>query len=71
MIVDLAELSYLTTRLFRFARMEPEAETIPYVKPTRGDLEEALDRDFDVKLLLEEDPIHDRIARAMRQRFPG
>ena len=71
MIVDLAELSYLTTRLFRFARMEPEAETIPYVKPTRGDLAEALDRDFDVKLLLEEDPIHDRIARAMRQRFPG
>jgi hypothetical protein len=71
MIVDLAELSYLTTRLFRFARAEPGAETIPYDKPTRSDLEEALDRDFDVKLLLEEDPIRVRIACAMRQRFPG
>lgn len=71
MIVDLAELSYLTTRLFRFARMEPGAETISYVKPSRSDLEEALDRDFDLKLLLEENPIRGRIARAMRQRFSG
>lgn len=71
MIVDLAELSYLANRLFRFARMEPGAETIPYVKPTRADLEDALDRDFDVKLLLEESPIRVRIARAMKQRFHG
>ena len=71
MIMDLAELSYLTTRLFKFARMEPAAEAIPYVKPSRADLEEALERDFDVKHLLEENSIRVRIDRAMRQRFPG
>lgn len=36
MIVDLAELSYLANRLLRFARMEPGAEAIPYVKSTRA-----------------------------------
>ncbi len=71
MIVDLADYSYLTTRLFSFARMEASAETIPYVKPTRADLEEALDKDFGVKLLLDDDPIRERIDRAMRQRFAG
>lgn len=68
MIADLAEYAYLRTRLFGFARMEPGAETIPYVKPTCADLEEALDRVFD---LADDDQIRERIARAMRQRFPG
>ncbi|MER8589495.1 hypothetical protein NKH19_30580 [Mesorhizobium sp. M1338] len=71
MIVDIAELSYLTTRLFKFGRMDEDTKTIPYVKPTRGDLEEVLARDFDLKLLLETDPLLARVERALRLRFPG
>lgn len=71
MIVDVAELSYLTTRLFKFGRMDEDPKTIPYVQPTRGDLEEVLATDFDLKLLLETDPLLARVERALRLRFPG
>lgn len=71
MIVDIAELSYLTTRLFKFGRMDEDTKSIPYMKPTRADLEEVLARDFDLRLLLETDPLLARIERALRMRFPG
>lgn len=71
MIVDMAELSYLTTRLFKFGRMDDDTKTIPYVKPTRTDLEEVLARDFDLKLRLDSDPLLVRVEQALRMRFPG
>lgn len=56
MIIDIAELACLTTRLSKYGRMGVDAMTVPYEKPTRADLERVLDRDFDLKLLSEGDP---------------
>lgn len=71
MIADIAELSYLTIRLFKFGRMDEDAPSIPYVKPTRADCEIILARDFDLKLLPESDPIIKRVDQALRMRFPS
>lgn len=42
MLADVATMTYLTERLFEFSRMD--AKSIPYLEPTRNDLEEALYR---------------------------
>jgi hypothetical protein len=69
MVADIAHLTYLTNRLYEFGRME--VDEVPYVKPTRADLEEILDRDFNLKLLLEGDSIRTRVGRALSMRFPS
>lgn len=69
MIADVARLSYLTTRLFEFGRME--VERIPYIKPTRQDFEEILLREFSVWHMPESNEIHPRIQRALDMHFPS
>jgi len=69
MVIDLAELSYLTLRLFDFGRMEKGATTIAYVKPTRADIEHALSWDFGLRLRPESSSIRNRIDLALRMRY--
>lgn len=71
MIMDLATYSYLNTRLFQLGRLEDDIDTVPYVKPTQAEIEKILLYDFEMKLLVERDPILIRAERALRMRFPS
>lgn len=71
MLIDLATYSYLNTRLFQLGRLEEDIDTVPYVKPTQADIEKILLYDFEMKLLVERDPILIRAERALRMRFPS
>lgn len=69
MVADIGELTWLTNRLYEFGRME--VEEIPYVKPTRSEIEEVLNLDLEIRHLSESNPLRIGVERALRMRFPG
>ncbi|MCX2698609.1 hypothetical protein [Ochrobactrum chromiisoli] len=69
MIMDLAEYSYLTTRLINLGRITEGVTCVPYISASRSDLEQVLKRDFGLFGLLTSDPTSERLARAFRRRF--
>lgn len=67
MLADVAAMAYLTERLFEFSRME--VKTIPYVKPTRDNLEGALYH-LGGPENVASPQISQRIGDALDKRFP-
>ncbi len=67
MIVDIARLTYLTNRLYAFGRMEQDA--VPYMQPTRKDLEREIYRDMGMYRLMPDDPLNVCVKEALDMEF--
>ncbi|PSH59044.1 hypothetical protein CU102_27725 [Phyllobacterium brassicacearum] len=69
MIADLATLTFLTNNLFDYGRFE--CDTVPFVKPSRDDLEKVISRTLDETFRLEVDHVlAGRVQKALDVRFP-
>lgn len=71
MLIDLAYYDYLTTRLYKYARLDEDVKSVSYIKPKQSDIEYILKYSFDMRFEIEGSQILTRANQALRSRYPG